>query len=251
MEEWKVSTLAIGCEVSNLGNVRKEGSTELKKVKVDTFGYMRMSGCLGRPMPVHRVVATAFLPNPQGLPVVNHKDFNKANNKVENLEWMSHRDNSRHSGATRRKVILVLDGDKVVGRHLGFEALAKFYDFPLPSVGAYLYKKRLFRGKLRFVQEVKMAGPIYDTTVEGWRQIPGFNYDASIDGRVRNRSDGRVLRPSLIGAYLHLTLPKDGARETRKVHRLVEKAWLDFQPGQMVNHKDGNKTTIDWTTWSG
>lgn len=46
---------------------------------------------------VHRLVANAFLPNPQNLPCVNHKDGNPSNNDVSNLEWCSYSDNVRHS----------------------------------------------------------------------------------------------------------------------------------------------------------
>jgi hypothetical protein len=45
---------------------------------------------------VHRIVATAFLPNPERKRVVNHKDLNKLNNSVENLEWVSASDNNLH-----------------------------------------------------------------------------------------------------------------------------------------------------------
>ena len=46
---------------------------------------------------VHKLVALAFLPNPDNLAQVNHKDLNKLNNCVDNLEWITHRDNIRHA----------------------------------------------------------------------------------------------------------------------------------------------------------
>lgn len=46
---------------------------------------------------VHRLVAIAFIPNPYNLEEVNHKDFNRANPRWDNLEWMSHNDNVKYS----------------------------------------------------------------------------------------------------------------------------------------------------------
>ena len=46
---------------------------------------------------VHRLVAKAFIPNLDNLPQVNHKDFDKQNNNVNNLEWISRADNIQHS----------------------------------------------------------------------------------------------------------------------------------------------------------
>lgn len=45
---------------------------------------------------IHQLVAQTFIPNPEHLSTVNHKDFNKGNNKVENLEWLSRYDNIQH-----------------------------------------------------------------------------------------------------------------------------------------------------------
>lgn len=52
---------------------------------------------------VNRVIALAFLPNPKNLPQVNHKDGNKENNAVSNLEWSSGSDNERHAHRTGLK----------------------------------------------------------------------------------------------------------------------------------------------------
>ena len=53
-------------------------------------------------MLVHRLVAEAFIPNPQNLETVNHKDENKLNNSVSNLEWLSRKDNLSYGTRTKR-----------------------------------------------------------------------------------------------------------------------------------------------------
>lgn len=61
-------------------------------------------------MYVHRLVAQAFIPNPDNLPEVNHKDENKCNNSVDNLEWCTHIYNSNHGTVNLRRR----------NKHLGF-----------------------------------------------------------------------------------------------------------------------------------
>ena len=54
---------------------------------------------------VHRLVAEAFIPNPDNLPEVNHKDRDRSNNKVANLEWISSEDNKAHAHINKSLLI--------------------------------------------------------------------------------------------------------------------------------------------------
>ena len=92
MEEWRAVPGFEGLyQVSSLGNVRslnynRTGVTQTLKPQRNTFGYLQVR-LKGRLTLVHRLVATAFLPNPDTLPEVDHLDRVKTNNRVENLRW--------------------------------------------------------------------------------------------------------------------------------------------------------------------
>jgi len=67
-----------------------------KKQWSNTDGYM-MCKVDGKVLSLHRLLAQTFIPNPHNLATVNHKDGNKLNNKIENLEWVSIEDNLKHA----------------------------------------------------------------------------------------------------------------------------------------------------------
>ena len=103
MEIWKPIAGTKGfIEVSNQGRVRSllRGEPRVLKTQADNKGYHRIRVTIEREKmsyKVHREVAKAFIPNPDNLPQVNHKDGNKSNNAVDNLEWISNRDNAHHA----------------------------------------------------------------------------------------------------------------------------------------------------------
>lgn len=85
-------------QVSNLGNVRSERKV-LKPLKrrhgyLSVFLYDRKGDY--KQVSIHRLVAEAFIPNPNGYAEVNHKDECKTNNVATNLEWCTHKQNSSH-----------------------------------------------------------------------------------------------------------------------------------------------------------
>lgn len=89
-------------EVSNLGKIRNAKTKKIRKENVLPKGYCFVTGSLGsRNQKItfknHRVVAETFLPNPDNLPEVNHKDGNKLNNQVSNLEWCTGAENMKHA----------------------------------------------------------------------------------------------------------------------------------------------------------
>lgn len=112
-------------KVSNIGNVmsvdRLVFNKRLKNIHFRRGAIMSLNivngyyalglakGGVVKSMLVHRLVATAFIPNPENKPQVNHKDFNRKNNNINNLEWVTlqenlkHRDMSKHNAWLGKK----------------------------------------------------------------------------------------------------------------------------------------------------
>lgn len=86
-------------QVSNLGRVKSLiGHKKILKPELRT-GYYSVNLCKDskcKHVRIHRLVAEAFIPNIKHLPVVNHKDGNKVNNNVDNLEWCDNTYNSQY-----------------------------------------------------------------------------------------------------------------------------------------------------------
>lgn len=124
MEKWKVIDWIDGIRpiyaVSDRGNVktleysRAYKSTDkmavykerIKAQQVDKDGYMRVMLYGKKPLkkfvPVHRLVAIAFIDNPGGYDQINHKDENKKNNDVSNLEWCDCIYNNNYGSRNKR-----------------------------------------------------------------------------------------------------------------------------------------------------
>lgn len=101
-------------QVSNLGRVKSLGNGKthnskerILKARKETNGYLRITLTKDgkqKKYTIHRLVATAFIPNPDNLPIVNHKDEDKLNNRIENLEWCDAKYNINYGTHIQRQV---------------------------------------------------------------------------------------------------------------------------------------------------
>lgn len=98
-------------QISNLGNIKSINYNKTKKEKllkpnISKRGYKYINLCKsGRQQKkyIHRLVAEAFISNPNNYPVINHKDNNPLNNNVKNLEWCTQSYNVRYAYKCGRK----------------------------------------------------------------------------------------------------------------------------------------------------
>lgn len=105
-ELWKPLLEYKGIEVSSIGRIRKAANKSRKERILTEFpkdrdGYYRCSvqrlDGTWTSQPVHRLVAKAFIPRTKNRDIVNHIDGNRTNNRIENLEWVTPKENVIHS----------------------------------------------------------------------------------------------------------------------------------------------------------
>ena len=114
-------------EVSNLGKVRNIKTGKILKPSLNHNGYLRLwlyENNKQKQLYLHRIVATAFIDNPEAKPCVNHIDENKTNNDLNNLEWCTERENNVHG--TRMKRIAEKRFKKVIQLDLNDNVLNVF-----------------------------------------------------------------------------------------------------------------------------
>ena len=150
MEEiWKDVYDSSNYEISNLGRFRNKRNGYLRKQIISDDGYAHCSYMNDdgkfSPGRINRLVAIAFIPNPDNKPTVNHKDGNKLNNCVDNLEWATKEEqmahayklglkkpmcglNSPNAKLTKEQVLYIREHYKAHDKEFGMLALAKKFN---------------------------------------------------------------------------------------------------------------------------
>ena len=160
-EIWKDISGYVGYyKVSNFGRVKsvkrvtRSGRTVNERV-LSASGNPYLQVALSKDgyicnVRVHRLVAHAFIPNPNNLPCVNHKDENKLNNHADNLEWCTVSYNNDYSGVGLKATLSKL------GKPLSFEHRQKISE-TLKKTGSERSKKRMQTMKEKYPDRYKLT----------------------------------------------------------------------------------------------
>ena len=128
VEEWKpVSGYEGYYLVSNIGNIFSIRSKKVLKVR-NSCGYQRVNLSVDgfpKSFAVHRLVAEAFIPNPENKPTVNHINEIKIDNRVGNLEWATNKEQNNHGTRTQR----AKEHTDYIGRKIDYSVVASKHDY--------------------------------------------------------------------------------------------------------------------------
>ena len=147
---WKECKVCNNYEISSYGEVRRKDTGKILKQKLDKNNCLMVNLSLGargkaKYFIVHRLVAQAFLPNPDNLYWVRHKDRNPLNNKVSNLEWVEGKwtsqpqgEQAHNSKLTKEQVKWCRDVYKPRDKKYGCSALAKQFNVAISTMSYIL-----------------------------------------------------------------------------------------------------------------
>lgn len=149
---WKIINNADNYEISEDGQIRNALTKRILKGRLNKSGYLQVSirfnnEATFKNQYIHRLVALHFLENPENKKEVNHKDGNKLNNCVNNLEWVTSSENQKHRhsiGITKtsnRKVGKFTKNNQLIAEYESIVSAAKAEGHPRVSIDNVLQGK--------------------------------------------------------------------------------------------------------------
>ena len=264
VEIWKTTYESDAYEVSNLGRLRRATTKRLFRGYVNRAGYK--VHCIGHTtLKSHRLVARAFIPNPDSKPTVDHVEASeKSNNKLTNLRWATgaeQRANTERPATNEklRRPVRMLDKDtrEFIRRFESVASAARHLNKDPTNIGAVLRVRQ--KTAYGFVWEYE---PVETIEGEEWRLIPSELFDllepheVSSHGRIKNLTSGRVGSGSTQddGVVVFRFTLTDGCMRVILVARVVASVFLENPESKaLVMHIDGDKannhvSNLAWAT---
>ncbi len=218
-EVWKIIPGFEKYEASNLGRIRNNQYKKLLKLGVKSeYIECGLSNNDNKKITVkvHRIIAQTFIPNINGKPTVNHKDKDKHNNNVTNLEWASYAEQVEHKNTVKSEIKAFKRPNLPELPNEEWKVVPNYEDYQVSNYG-----------------RVKYA--LNKSTNANYRITPGnFKH----------------------GGYMGFTVVNNEGKKKTTVHRLVAQAFIPNPENKLyVNHEDGNKqnnnvTNLFWNTHS-
>jgi len=256
-------------QASKLGEIRNKTNKRNLKAYVKPSGYcsvtLRHNNGKLMSCQVHRMIAVTFLSNPIDKPTVNHKDHDRGNNALSNLEWYTHQEQIHHqrkrtSSKTRQRAIWKCDplsGEKLClfpSIASASAAINNSKSSTCSNIVSVAMRRPNIHGNIpttaygfrwRYVEETDLCGELW-RPVESVRRCE--NYFVSNHGRLKTPS-GRITYGSVSNTgYLMFSI----SSHSYLAHRVVAQAWISNDHSKMiVNHINGLKqsNTIQNLEW--
>lgn len=265
--------------ISNLGNIKNNQTNKILKIQKSS-GYSTIGLLQNNKRNVfliHRLVAKAFIPNPENKLTVNHKNHNTHDNRVINLEWNTHKQQNEHNYKTetekrttcRARSLICFDKDNN-------QNIMEFRT--MTEAAEWLYKQgnsknieACLAGIRHSINNCWLCHGYYwkyndleckDLDNEIWKEIPKeitlekSNYFISNKGRFKNNR-GKIMDLKISsGHYITVSFRNNNEKKTYQLHRIVAQLFVTNTENKLfVNHIDGNKENnctenLEWVTKS-
>lgn len=252
-------------EISNNGIVRNINTKYIYK-QFNRNGYYTVnlnSDNIRKHFSIHRLVAQTFIDNPNNYEIVNHKDGNKLNNNVENLEWCTYKQNTKHAldnnliklhlkkvnqySYDGSKLIKTYNSIKEAEKETGIsnKQISKVCRNKMPTAHGFVWK---------YVDNIET---IQINEVEGI-EVPDFpNYIVTRDGKVYSKSAKRYMVPnSSSGTKYTVKLCNNNILKDENIHYLVAKLYIPNPENKPyvhhinLNNYDNRVENLCWATMS-
>jgi hypothetical protein len=266
-EYWKTNLNYPKYEVSNFGNVKHKEFDRLFNLREEQqYYYIHISDKNDKPVRilVHRLVAETFIPNPENKKTVNHKDADKHNNKISNLEWATHKEQMEH---VKEKKLINYDrgGRKVqVYKHDEKNSSIKneykiYNSVKEAKLDIYASQRQIYNMlnngiicdgySCEYLDDyTDLDGEIWKTVVIDGKEYE--NYKVSNFGRLKRNDVIKMIRKR--DGYLISSISD---KKDRMVHRLVAEAFIPNPNNKkFVDHIDTNRSNnnvnnLRWATY--